>query len=355
MFNRSSRLLGIDIGSRAVKLIELGQRDGGIKVNAIAIEPLPESAPADGYPADPDQISAAIERAVIAAGTELKQAAVAIPDASIITHTFPVAAELSEPDIETRIRREATRFIPFSPGEVYLDFQIQGTSTNDVNNRDVMMVAARKEYVDWRRRALENAGLITMIVDAEAFALENTYRLLAAKSLPPVDNAPWPDSNRVDILIDMGSVATTLHAFQKNQLIFRREQGFGGDQLTLSIMAAYGLARPEAELAKCSGELPKDYSSTILEPFKQAAAEQIAELLRFFSSTNPYAAIKTIILVGGGAMIAGLAQVVAEATGVATIVGDPFDQTRAGADQLHLQDNAPLFALAFGLALRSLD
>ncbi len=354
MFNRNSRFLGIDIGNSAIKLIELNRRGGQIAVDAIAIEPLPEGAIQDGYPVDPERISAAIERAAITAGTRLKQAAVAVPTASIITRAIAVPANLEEREIEAHIRREASELISFSLEEAYLDFQIQGISENDDENQEITIVASRKENVDWRRKALEDAGLMAVIVDVEAYALENLCHLLTTPPTRPNASLPQAEVNRLAAMIDMGSVTTTLYVFQDHRLIFSREQAFGCEQLTLSIIAAYGLSRSDAEVAKCSGELPEDYGDTILEPFKQSTAEQIDRLLRYFSSANPYAEIGTITLIGGGAMITRLDRAVTEMTGITTTIGNPYPihDTVEGHGAGH---RAPLFAVAWGLALRSFD
>ena len=357
LFKKRENVLGIDISPSAVKLIELSRGSRRFQVEAMAIEPLPEGVMADRNPNDPDEVGATIKRALKASGSKLKKAAVAVPTSSVITRTIPMPAEFSEDDIESSLQFEAAQYIPFPLEEIYMDFQVLAASKSGSGTQDVMLVASRKENVDLREEAIREAGLKPFMVDVEAYALENTFGLLA-DDMAKGDNRKTlakSDKEKRIAMVDMGATITTLYVLQGNKVIFTREQPFGGDQLTTAIVDTYDLPKERAELAKRSGELSEDYPATILEPFRQSAAEQLGNALQFFFSSSQYNSVDSIVLVGGGGMVAGLDKVVANLLGIPTIIGNPFAHMgNAGRVNRHsLMRDAPLFAVACGLALRS--
>lgn len=344
LFKRRNRYLGIDISPSAIKLIELSRNGQRFQIDAIAIEPIPDGAVQNRNPADLDQVCAALRRAVKASGTGLRTAAVAVPTSSVITRTMPMPAPFGEDEIEASIQIEASQYIPFPLEEIYLDFQSRGLPAKGGDTQEVMLVASRKENVDLREEVLREAGLKAAIVDVEAYALENAFALLGRPAGPTA-------------LVDIGAAITTLYVVQDQSVVFAREQPFGGNQLTQAIADTYGLSRERAELAKRSGELSEDYPNTILAPFKQTAAEQIGNALQFFFSSSHYNAVANVVLVGGGAMVSGIDQVVSELLGIPAVVGNPFEQMGSGSrvNRRSLLRDAPLFAVACGLALRSFD
>lgn len=358
-FNRKERLLGIDIGDSSVKLIELDRKGPEFRVAAAAIEPLPEGSMADRSPADLDQVSAAVKRALKTSGSRLKKAAIAVPTSSIITRTIAMPAGLNETELATGVPVEAAPLIPFPLEEIYLDFQIQGQSRNNPATEDIMVVACRKENVDLRREALKDAGLKTAVVDVEAYALENTCRLLSGWPLPGADDShqPRPGVSQPLALVDVGAAVTTLYILQDSRVTYTREQNFGTDQLTLAVVAAYDWPRRQAELAVRAGELPAGFETDLLSPFRQAAAEQIGRMLQFFFSSSPVSTVERILLVGGGALTADLDQAVLGYTGIPTAIGNPFAPLGGAVlvRRPRLAHEAPLFAVACGLALRSLN
>lgn len=360
VFKKKDRVLGIDLSPSAVKLMELSRSGTRFTVEAMAMEALPESAMQDRNPSDLDAMGVAIKRALKASGTRLKKAAVAVPTSSVITRTIPMPAEFSEDEIGANIQLDASQYIPFPLEEIYLDFQVLPRAGKETaGTQDVMLVASRQENVDLRREALEEAGLKTVIVDVEAYTLENTFGLLTSASAKQADAGV--EASNLTALVDIGATISTLYVLRGDKVVFTREQTFGSDQLTLSIMEAYDLPRERAELAKRSSELPEDYEVNILDPFLQSMAAQIGQALQFFFSSDQYSGgqyvVDNIILIGGGAMTPGLDKAVSEHLAIPTAIGNPFDQmgsvTRI--NRHNLMRNAPLFAIACGLALRSFD
>ena len=365
LFTRKEPILGIDIGPSAVKLVELSRSGPRFRVEGFAIEPLGEGMVEDRNPTDTDGVAEAIKRACRKAGTRARRAAVAVPTSSVITRTMPMPADFKESDVETNIAFEAAQYIPYPVEEVYLDFETKGRSPASSDMQDVMLVATRKENVDTREAILNNAGLKPAIVDVEAYALENAFRLLM-ESLPKAGADEGPTEltkgrERLTALVDIGATLTSLYILQQDRVIFTREQRFGCDQLTVRIAETYGLTREQAEQAKRSGEAGEDYPAAILEPFKQMLAEQIGHGLQFFFSSDQYASgrynVDTVVLSGGGAMIPGLDRVVADVLGIATVLANPF-KNMGSAGRVNgnaLLRDAPLLLIACGLALRSFD
>ncbi len=364
LFKRKEPILGIDISPSAVKLIELSRSGPRFRVEAFAIEPLSEGMMEDRNPVDSDELTEVIKRAWRRSGARTRRAAVAVPTSGVITRTVPMPAEFKESDIEVNISIEAAQYIPYPIEEVYLDFEVKGRSQASSDMQDVMLVATRKENVYTRESVLKSAGLTPIIMDVEAYALENTFRLLM-DSLPKSGGGGTVSLDKprgsVTALVDIGAAITNLYILQGDQVIFTREQGFGCDQLTVRVAEAYGLTREQAEQAKRTGQVADDFAVTILEPFKQMLAEQIGHGLQFFYSSDQFLTnrynVDTIVLVGGGAMIMGLDRVVADVLGVMTVVANPFKSMGSAAkvNSSALLRDAPLLAVASGLALRSFD
>lgn len=367
LFKKKHFVLGIDISPSAVKLVELSRTGQRYKVEAIGLEPLPPGSVENRNPVDLDQVSEAIKRVVKTSGAHLKQAAVAVPTASVIIRTIPMPLEFGEDEIEANIQLDASQYIPFPLEEIYLDFEVvQGSAKGPQGTQNVMLVASRQENVESRREVVQEAGLKPLIVDVEAYALENTFRLLP-KRLFPVDkqeeDAESAKGDKLIALVDIGATITTIYVLRGDKVVFIREQNFGGEQLTLAIAEAYSLSTDRAELyKKRPTDLPEDYASAILDGFYQSAAAQINQALQFFYSsdhyhTGPLLQLDGIVLAGGGAITTALDRALGEYLQTPTVICNPFVRMDYGSriNRHALMRDAPLFAVACGLALRSFD
>jgi type IV pilus assembly protein PilM len=232
--------------------------------------------------------------------------------------------------------------------------------------QDVMLVASRLENVDLRREVLQDAGLKAVIVDVEAYALENAFRVLNKGNDDKEQGAKTAlarlSDNHLTAVVDIGAAITTLYVLRGDKTIFTREQAMGGEQLTHAISEAYDLPRERAEQVKRTGSgLPDDYPSSVLTPYLEFAAEQIRQALQFYSAADHYhsdrSVVDTIILVGGGALITGLDKIVTDRLDIPTLVGNPFVSMSSSPriNRHALLRDAPLYAVACGLALRSFD
>jgi type IV pilus assembly protein PilM len=343
-------LLGIDISTAAVKLLELSKSGVRYRVESYGVIPLPQDAVVDKTIAKVDAIGSTIKAVLSQSGTKLKYAAVAVAGSSVITKTISMPANLSDEEMEAQIELEADQYIPYALDEVSLDFAVQGRSEKNPEMVDVLLVASRRENVEDRVAALELAGLKAEIVDVESYALENAFNLLA-------DQLPEGAMEKTVAIADIGATMTTLNVIHNNRIIYTREQGFGGKQLTEEIQRRYGLSYEEAGLAKKHGGLPDNYGPEVLEPFKHAMAQQVGRSLQFFLSSSTHKAVETLVLAGGCASIAGIDQYVEQNLGTPTIVANPFVHMSLSGrvKPQSLSNDAPAMMTACGLALRSFD
>ncbi len=347
--NTSPRL-GLDISSTAVKLLELSKSGGRYRVESYAVEPLPPNSVVEKSVTDAEAVGEAIRRAVKRSGTRAREAAVAVAGSSVITKVIPMPATLSEQELEAQIELEADQYIPYPLDEVNTDFQILGPSEKNPDTVDVLLAASRSENVEMRVAAVEAGGLTAKVVDIEAYALENAFSLLA-------DQIPDQGIERTIAVVDVGATMTTLNVLHDLKIIYTRDQVFGGKQLTEEIMRRYGLSYEEAGMAKRQGGLPDNYLTEVLEPFKEAMAQQVSRSLQFFFSSSQYSSIDQIVLAGGSASIPGVEELIHQTIGIETIIANPFASMSLASrvKPQTLSNDAPALMIACGLALRSFD
>jgi len=347
---KANSLLGIDISSTSVKLLELSRSGNRYKVEAYAVEPLPANAVVEKNIAELEGVGQALARVLVKARSSAKTAAVAVAGSAVITKTIEMDAALSEDEMESQLKVEADQYIPYPLEEVAIDFEVQGYSARNPERVDVLLAACRKENVEVREAALALAGLTARVVDVEAYALERAFGLLE----PALVDGEGPLTVAV---VDIGATMTTLSVLHNGRIIYTREQLFGGRQLTEEIQRRYGLSMEEAGLAKKQGGLPDDYVMEVLQPFKDAVVQQVSRSLQFFFAAGQFNDVDYILLAGGTASISGLDQLIQQRLGTPAMVANPFadmalsSKVNAGA----LASDAPALMIACGLALRSFD
>lgn len=345
---KSTPVIGLDISSSAVKLLELARTSGRYRVESYAVEPLPPNSVIEKNISDVEAVGQAVRRAVKRSSTKSKYTAVAVPGSAVITKMITMPADLRDDDLETQIQLEADQYIPYALEEVNLDFEVLGPSESDPDKVDVLLAASRSENVEMRVAAAEIGGLVPKIVDVEAFAVENAFALIA-------EQLPQKGADKTIALIDIGATMTSLSVLRDCKIIYTREQVFGGRQLTEEIQRRYGLTFDEAGLAKRQGGLPDNYEPEVLEPFKEAMAQQVNRALQFFYSSSQVAQVDCIVLAGGCAVIPGTAELIGSKTAVQVTVANPFANmplsSRVRAQVL--SNDAPSLMIACGLAMRS--
>jgi len=343
-------ILGLDISSTAVKLLELSRTGTRYRVESYAVEPLPPNSVVEKSIADVEAVGDAIRRAVKRSGARVKHAAVAVSGSAVITKVISMPASFSADEMESQIELEADQYIPYPLEEVNLDFEVLGPSQKNPEMVDVLLAASRSENVDTRVAAVELGGLIAKIVDVEAYAMENVFGLIS-------EQMPSHSGGSTIAIVDVGATMTTLNVLHEGKIIYTRDQVFGGKQLTEEIMRRYGLSYEEAGMAKRQGGLPDNYVPEVLEPFKEAMAQQVSRSLQFFFSSSQYNSVDHIVMAGGSASIAGVDEQIEAKVGTGTSIANPFANMSLSprVKPQTLSNDAPSLMIACGLALRSFD
>lgn len=346
---KTNAVLGLDITSSSVKLIELSKSGNRYRVESYMVRPLPPNAVVEKNISDDQAVAETIRKVVAQARPRTLDAACAVAGSSVITKIIEMPAELNDQAMENQITLEADQYIPYPLEEVALDFQILGPSESSAGQVDVLLAACRQENVESRQRAIEEAGLRAKIIDVEVFALERAFKLIADQMEALED--------QVVAIADIGATMLTLSVLVDGRTVYTREQLFGGRQVTEEIQRRYGLSMDEAGLAKKQGGLPEDYESEILEPFKEALIQQISRSLQFFFSSSQYNFVDLLVLSGGVAAMDGLGEEVEEKLGIPTKVANPFADMSVASkvNGAALANDAPAMMVAVGLALRSFD
>ena len=348
---RSRRLLGLDITTSSVKLIELSESGGQYRVESYAAEPTPHNAINEKAIVDAEAVGEAIRRAVKRSGASAKEAAIAISGDAAITKVIQMPRTLNEGELEGQVELQADQYIPFPMEEVSYDFQVIGPSEKDPEMLDVLLVATRTENVEQRQAAVQAAGLTTRIVDVEAFALENACKLMTHQ---------MPDGgiDRTIAVVDFGASSTTFSVLKNLKVIYTRDFAFGGQQLTEEIMRTYGLSMEEAGRAKKEGGLPSNYQPEVLDPFIDDMTQQVSRSLQFYlASGSGREQPDQILICGGCANIPGVAEVISSRVGITAERGDPLGQMKMSskAKAQAVKKDATALLTACGLALRSFD
>jgi type IV pilus assembly protein PilM len=350
LFNKKSKaLIGVDISSTSVKVLELSRNNGRYQVEAYAAEPLPPNAIVEQAISNDEAVGEAIRKAIGRSRSSAKRAAIAVAGSAVITKTVQMSGKLNDDEMDLQIRAEADQYIPYPLEEVALDWEVQGESDQAGDMVNVLLAACRSETVERRKDAVEYANLEAGVVDVEAFCTERAFELLQ-------DQLDGEDIETVAVL-DIGATMTTLSVLHEGKSIYTREQLFGGRQLTEDIMRRYGLTEEEALRSKLEGGLPDDYESEILEPFRKAVVQQVSRSLQFFYSSSQFNDVDFIVLAGGTSAIPMLAEHVEEDLGVATVIANPFVNMTLSqkVNANMLANDAPSLMIACGLAMRSFD
>jgi type IV pilus assembly protein PilM len=348
---KAPSLIGIDISSTSIKLVELSEAGkGAYRLERYAIEPLPKDCVSDGNIANLDQVSDALKRGWKRLGSRNRNVALALPAAMVITKKIIVPSGQKEEELELMVETEANQYIPFALDEVNLDFQIIGPAPNNPDEVEVLIAASRKEKVEDRVAIAEAAGLKPRVMDVESYATQEAFGLIS-----PALPANGRDQNIA--FVDIGAHVTHFYVLRNGQFLFSRDQAFGGNQLTLDIQRAFNLSPEEAESAKKNQGLPENYDVDVLQPFMETLALEITRALQFFFTSTSYNQVDQVVLAGGCALLPGLDELVAKRAGVATIVANPF-AGMAASDRVRprqLAQDAPQLLIATGLAMRSFE
>tara|TARA_B100002049_G_C16079782_1_gene376651 strand:+ start:70 stop:1116 length:1047 start_codon:yes stop_codon:yes gene_type:complete len=341
-------MVGIDIGSHCIKAVLLQKTDAGLRLEALAIEPMPKGAISERSIQDIEAIGNVITKLKKKLPKSVQSAAVAVSGQTVITKVIFMDVSLTDAELESQIAIEADSLIPYPLDEVNIDFEKLSINEADPSKVNVLLSAARTESVEARVSALETANLKAKVVDVESYALSRAMDIY-------YQQLPSDAFNKCVAVVDIGAVLMLVSVVQAGETIYTRDQVFGGDQYTNSIVSYYNKSFDEAEIGKTTGDLPPNYTFEVLAPFQTSLLQQVRRAVQMFLTTSGKDQVDYIVLTGGTAMIDGLDRLLIEELGIHTVVAEPFANIEIAPkiDRNVLQRHRTQFAIATGLALRS--
>ena len=347
---KQSSMLGVDIGSSSVRVLEIGKKAGSYTVLSYAREVLPQGSIIGKSIKDPEVVAEKISQAIKLARIKTKKVAIAVPDASVISKIIQIERDLSDDESEELVLLEADKYIPYPIDEVSIDYEFLSDSYQSSTLQDVLVVASRTENVNARVELLRESGLETQVVDVESYAIERACQLFK-------EQLPENGENYTVAVFDIGEIYTQLTVLHSMKTIFSREETFGGKQLTDDLVKRYNITVGEATKAKKTGALPDDYVNDVLEPFKELISLQLKRSLQFFYSTSQHSSVDQIFLSGGSSLLPGLAEKVSSVLDIPTVLVDPIANMAIskGIDLQLISHDSSALMIACGLAMRKFE
>ena len=341
-------ILGVDIGAHTVKAVLLSQHAGHYKVEAFAIEPMIKGSMNEREIQDIEAVGIIIGKIRKKIPKTIKFAAAAVSGSTVISKVIFMDATLSDSELASQIEVEADSLIPYPLSEVSLDFEKLDLNSNDPSKVNVLLSAARTESVQTRVSALDQGGFTAKVIDVESYALSRAAELCASQ-LPP------DAKSKLVAVVDIGATMTLLSIIEGDKTLYTRDQMFGGEQYTRSIVSYYGKSYEEAEQAKVSNDLPPNYTFEVLAPFQTMLLQQVRRGIQMYLTTSGRDNIDYLLISGGTSLIDGVDKLLTDELGIHTVIANPFLKMEIGAavDAIHLKQLAPQLMVASGLALRS--
>ncbi len=345
---KASLMVGIDIGSHAIKAVLLNQGSNGYVLEALAVEPMPRGAVIDREIQDIDAVGLVVAKIRKKISSSITQASAAVSGQTVITKVIYMDVALNENELASQIEIEADSLIPYPLDEVSLDFESLDVNESDPTKINVLLSAARTESVEARVSALELGGFKAKVIDVESYAISRTYDLCL--SLLPDDA-----EDKTVAIVDIGATMTLFSVAESGQHIYSRDQIFGGEQYTRSIVSYYNKSFEDAEVAKVSNDLPPNYTFEVLAPYHTILVQQLRRAIQMFLTSSGKDKVDYLVISGGTALVEGIQELLTEELGIHTVVANPFADMEISSDidKDELANTASQFMVAAGLALRS--
>ncbi len=342
-------MIGIDVGTTSIKLLELSRSGKAIKLERSYYQPIAPGLVVEHQITKPDQVTKELEAAIKKSGTKIKRAAICVPSSSVITKTITVQEDVSDNELESLVELEADRIVPYALDEVNIDFQSLGKSSTNPGEKDVQVVVCRKNVVEGYTSVLEDAGIIPVVIDVDTYTLARMYWLLS-------EGYAGGGESSTTAMVDFGSGSTRLIVFHGNKTVYSRESPFGGRQLVDAAHQKYGLSYEEVMKLLYSNDLPKSYKTEVLKPFVKTLVQELLRAFQFFYSSSTYNTIDRLMLSGGCAQIGNIDQIIEKRVEIPTMIANPFSIMKISSriDKDNFRRTIPSFTIACGLALRGL-
>lgn len=346
ILGRKKGVIGLDIGSSSVKLVELGESKNGFKLQNLGISPLPPEAIVDGALMDSVTIIDTIRELVNNAKTKTKNVVTSVSGHSVIVKkiTLPL---MSDAELEESIQWEAERYIPFDINDVNLDFKIFGSSSENPDVMDVVLVAAKKDIINDYVSVIIESGLNPVTIDVDAFAIENMLSV----------NYDIEKEETI-AMANVGASITNINILKNNMTAFTRDIFKGGNQITEEIQRQLHIDYEEAEKIKVGSKIDVTSQSIIQDVLRSASESLSAEIgnsIEFFQSTSTYEKISKLYLSGGGSKIKDFDLILQQQIGIPVEMVNPFkkiEYSEKNFDLEYLREIGPVMAVGVGLATR---
>jgi type IV pilus assembly protein PilM len=347
MFRRTRSVVGLDIGSSAVKAVELKGTGKSFKVTAFGIEPIPPDSIVDGAIIDGTAVADAIRRLFDSRGIKTKEVAASLAGNAVIVKKITLP-KMTDAELSETIYWEAEQYIPFDVQDVNLDYQVMGAGTGAAaGTMDVLLVAAKKEKIADYTGVITQAGRTAAIVDVDAFALQNAY-----------EKNYGLDAHSVVALINFGASAINVNILTGGQSLFTRDISIGGHAYTDALQKELNLSYESADLLKrgvpVSGQT-MEHARPVLRAVNENVLLEIQKTFDFFRSTTQADRIDRVVVSGGASRVDGFTEMLAERFDVDVESFDPFKTITFDAAKFGVEsaaDVAATSAVAVGLALR---
>ncbi len=344
LFSKKKDIVGVDIGSSAVKLVQLRPAKGGYHLVKIGILPLPAEAIVDNTLMDSSSIVETVRQLLTTLGVKAKEAACSISGNSVIIRKISLPVMPVE-ELEDQIHWEAEQYIPFDINDVNVDFQILSPDEQDPSKMNVLLVASKKDIINDYLSVFAEAGLKLVVVDVDSFAVQNSYEL----------NYP-ADPEQVVALVNIGASIFNLNIVRDGISLFTRDVQMGGNLYTEEIQKQFGISSSEAEEMKLhAADAADPRLKDVLQRVNETIALEMRRSLDFYNSTAGEERITKVFLSGGGAKTLQLVEAVQQRLSLPVDLMNPLAQVTVNEkefDSRYLEEIAPLMSVAVGLATR---
>jgi type IV pilus assembly protein PilM len=344
------QLVGLDIGSSGIKLVQLKENRGRYILQKFGFKPLEPEVIVDGTVMDEGRVVSAIRELFNELSVKVKQVAVSISGHAVIIKKISLPP-MPDDELEGQVKLAAEQYIPFDINEVNIDFHVLPAAEGEASEGEmsVILVAAKKDKINELTELVKGAGLVPMVMDVDAFAIENMHAI----------NYPM-SQDETTALVNVGASVMNINIVSKGTSLFTRDIPIGGNRYTESIQRELGLSYEDAEAlkkgGKASGSNQAAAAQSVIESVNAEVASEIARTIDYFKSTVTEGEVQQVLLCGGGAQIAGLVKQLRDRMHAVVEVANPFaevDTSGSDFDQATLADLAPMASVGVGLALRS--
>lgn len=343
---KSKAVVGIDIGTHSVKVVELSGTKANPKVLSWGVAPLPSGAFSENAITNAELVADTLSGLLVSAGVKGTNVAVAVSSSHAITKVLGMPSGMRDVEMEEQISIEALHFIPYPIDEVNLDFEVLGSSASNDDEDDVLLVACRRSIVEDYIDLVEGLELTLDYVDIDTYALERVYR---------AQNNLMANSDEPVAIFDVGSSSSHLMVVDGERVLYSRHQNFGAAQLVKLVRKEYGVSADEAEEILNSSQPPADFLQTVQEPFVEMLRQEISRALQFFYSSSSHSNIDSVVLTGACCALAGLGGDLELKLRSKVVVMNPVANAAVQSRRDAIMAKASALSVAYGLSLRGLS